>query len=109
MTDPVLTNCIVAGLVGMGFGVGGRIVFDWLKNRNGNASSPDIHHVLGSSECFKWKTGIDTCLATHEIKIEDHEKRLDKGSKDFEGIKKSIAGIDTSMAVFAEKIEKEGL
>ncbi len=35
--------------------------------------------------------------------ISRHEKRLDKGAKDFEEIKKSIASLDKSYAVLAEK------
>lgn len=35
--------------------------------------------------------------------IATHEKRLDKGAKDFEAIKKSIASLDKSYAVLAER------
>ncbi len=38
--------------------------------------------------------------------IEDHTKRLDIGAQDFKDIRKSIAGIDTSLAVLAEKAEQ---
>jgi len=108
MSDPNLMSYAGLVAVGTGIGISGRIVFDWLKNRNGNQSKEtDIHSALSSSECFKWKTGVETSLATQGNTLINHEKRLDKGSQDFEGIKKSIAGIDISMAVFAEKLEKE--
>jgi len=114
MSDPNLINYV--GLVAMGTGVGisGRIIFDWLKNRNGNQTKeqpvieqPDVHSVLGSSECFKWKTGVDSRLATYKSVLNSHEKRLDKGSEDFDGIKKNIAGIDKSLAVFAAEFKKD--
>lgn len=35
--------------------------------------------------------------------ISTHEKRLDKGAKDFDEIKKSIASLDKSYAVLAEQ------
>lgn len=35
--------------------------------------------------------------------IATHEKRLDKGAKDFDEIKKSIASLDKSYAVLAEQ------
>ena len=113
MTDPNWANYIGYAFGGTGVGIVGRIVFDWLKNRNGKPQEQpvppvDIHQALGSSECFKWKTGVDSCLATHESKLGDHEKRLDKGSEDFDGIKKNIAGIDKSLAVFAAEFKKDG-
>lgn len=99
MNDPILANYIAVAVVSGGAVLSGKIIFDWLKNRNGkNPNTP---------ECFRWKTGVDTCLATHESKIGDHEKRLDKGSQDFEGIKTDISGINTSMAVLANEIKKE--
>ena len=116
MTDPNLINYIGIAAMGTGLGVGGRIIFDWLKNRNGNQpkeqpviEQPDIHGVLGSSECFKWKTGVDSSLATHKSVLNSHEKRLDKGSEDFDGIKKNIASIDKSMAVLVSEIKKDGV
>lgn len=120
MSDPNLINYVGLAVAGTGVGIGGRIIFDWLKNRNGNQSKKqpeqeqsvseqlDVHSALGSSECFKWKKGVDTCLATHESVLNAHEKRLDKGSEDFEGIKKNIASIDKSMAVLANEIKKDG-
>jgi len=104
MNDPILANYIATAAVSGGAVLTGKIIFDWLKNRSSNGAKG-----LNSSECFKWKTGVDTNLATYESKIKDHEKRLDKGSSDFEGIKKDISGINVSMAVFAEKLEKEGV
>jgi len=117
MSDPNLINYIGLVVVGTGVGVGGRIVFDWLKNRNGNQpkgqadqpkKQPDVHSVLGSSECFKWKSGVETSLATHGSILESHEKRLDRGSEDFDQIKTDISGINTSMAVLANEIKKDG-
>lgn len=101
MSDPNLANYVAVAAISGGVVLTGRIVFDWLKTRSGNGSKD-----LNTSECFKWRTGVDTCLATHESKIGNHEKRLDKGSEDFDDIKQSIAGIDKSMAVFAEKLKK---
>lgn len=101
MTDPMLANYIAVAVVSGGAVLTGKIVFDWLKNRNGSKN-------LSPTECFKWKTGVDSCLATHQNILESHEKRLDKGGVDFDGIKKDIAGINTSMAVLANEIKKGG-
>jgi len=117
MSDLNLINYVGLVAMGTGVGIGGRIIFDWLKNRNGNQSKgqinqpkeqPDVHGILGSSECFKWKTGVDSCLATHKSVLQFHEKRLDKGSEDFDQMKTDISGINTSMAVFAAKFKKDG-
>jgi hypothetical protein len=47
MVDP---NLIITGIVGAGIGVGGRIIFDWLKNRNGKV---DLSDVVKKSELYK--------------------------------------------------------
>lgn len=45
-----------------------------------------------------------TLLNTKDIG--NHEKRLDEGNKDFKEIKKSIAGLEKSYAVLADRAER---
>lgn len=111
-------------LLGTGIGLGGKIIFEWLKERhNGAVQTParapnnsngkasplalslqkdckQTHRDLDS----QIKT-IDICLVQHKGTIETHEKRLDQGSKDFADIKKSISSLDKSYAVLASKVK----
>ena len=112
MVDPNSVTIIeLAGatVLGGGISIGAKIIFDWLKNRNGAtdlkpSASPESH--VFDTNCIKWKTGVDQTLVEHGGKIKEHEKRLDKGGGDFEKIKNDIAGINVSLGVFAERIKK---
>jgi len=109
---------MIAGgaVIGGGVTIGGRIIFDWLKT-HGDVSAPPaaINNSNGRfsakkcenkhREISQWQGKTDQCLTQHKAMIESHEKRLDKGSKDFEEIKKDIAGLNTSYAVLATKIK----
>ena len=111
MVDPNSVTFIeLAGatVLGGGISIGAKIIFDWLKNRNGAtdlkpSASPESH--VFDTNCINWKTGVDITLTEHGGKIKEHEKRLDKGGGDFEEIKRNISGINTSLAVFAEKLK----
>ena len=109
---------MIAGgaVIGGGVTIGGRIIFEWLKTR-GDVSNPPatINNSNGKYSAIKcdglhqsiveWQGKTDRCLVQHKGMLANHEKRLDKGSKDFEEIKKDIAGLNTSYAVLATKIK----
>lgn len=101
-----------AAVVGGGISIGSKIIFDWLRKRNGNIISGTEYPVMLSDcrtrrkEISEWKEKIDKCLVQHKGMVQEHEKRLNKGGKDFEDIKKDIAGLNTSYAVLAERVQK---
>jgi hypothetical protein len=99
MLDTNLIYIIVAALAGLV----SKIVWDWLKNRNeqGKGTRCDPRH----EKIDDWQRDTDMVLVQHKAKIEEHERRLDKGSDDFELIKSGIAGLNTSFSVLAEKVK----
>ena len=107
MNESEMLKLFMAVIIGGAATLVGKIIFDWLKNR-GAATTPIPNPAANNN----WKGGVDKCLVqhkamiqTHETTIQTHEKRLDKGSEDFKEIRKSIAGLDTSYAVLAERVK----
>lgn len=110
MKDLNIILITIGAMVGGGIGLGGRIIFDWLKNR-GNV--PIVANNKNYNKINKWKEKIDNCLfrqkamiEQHEFKIEYHEKWLEKGSKNFKEIKDDISQININIGILAERIKK---
>lgn len=102
-----------AAVLGGGISIGSKIIFDWLRKRNGNIIS-DTECPVMLSDCRSWrkenngwKKEVDKCLTQHKGMVESHEKRLEEGGHDFDEIKKDISGLNISYAVLAEKIQKK--
>lgn len=107
-------------VIGGGIGLGGKIIFEWLKERHNGAvqtlaPSPEPNTSNGKYSRIDCKgkhkeidgrlKDIDICLVQHKGMIESHKERLDKGSQDFDDIKKSISSLDKSYAVLASKVK----
>jgi len=116
MSEMDLVMLAGGAVIGAGVSLGGRIIFDWLKNRDGVSAPPattdNSNGKFSAKKCegihkdiAGWQNKTDRCLIEYRSMIESHEKRLDKGSRDFEEIKKDIAGLNTSYAVLASKMK----
>jgi len=116
MSEPNFLYTLGAFAAGGGISIVTRIVFDWLqKGKNGSVAikpdeTPPIPLVT-LPDCRDrrkgiddWRHGVDKCLTQHKAAIQQHEKSLDRGLKDFEEIKKGIANLDKSYALLATKI-----
>lgn len=103
-----------AAVIGGGISIGSQLIVAYLKQRNGDKPICQ-NSTVTLSDCREkrmefagWKSEVDKILVQQRGNIAEHAKSLDKGNKDFEAIKKDISGINTSLAVFAEKLKKEG-
>ena len=75
---------IVLLCVGTGAGVGGRILFDWLKGNRVPVSIPP-EQAFDPGRCNAHQAVLE--------KLEAHEKRLDKGENRFTKIQEDVTEI----------------
>lgn len=118
MAELTLLTAAGAAVVGGGISIGSQLIVAYLKNekRNNCDKSPIVtaDPVVIASDCRKkrmefvgWKSEVDKSLVEQKSGLEGHEKLLEKGDKDFNAIKKDIAGLNTSYAVLAERIQQK--
>jgi hypothetical protein len=111
-------------LIGSFFlGLLGKIVFDWLKNSNGEEGTiskrllceQEFSTIKRDIKTMDGKMGrLDACLTQEKIKITaletlfaEHEKRLDQGRKDFREIKADASTINRNIAVLLDRAKSE--
>ena len=106
---------VIMLFVASGVGIGGKIIFDYFRltrtggNKNGNPGG--INKTLDVME--NKIARLDNCLIQEKVKIarmandiEGHEKRLDKGLKNFDAIKSDISTIKQNVAVLLDRSNK---
>jgi len=122
MLEITLLQAAGAAVIGGGISIGTQLIVAYLKQgKNGCKENNKKGPLSGLadpsvtvSDCRRnrtqiadWKLGIDKCLVKQKSVIDEHSRLLDKGSRDFEAIKKDISGINISLAVFAERLKSE--
>lgn len=115
---------IAISLIGsFSLGLIGKIVFDWLKNRNGGEGTvskrllceQEFTTIKRDIVTMDGKVGrLDACLTQEKIKINtlemqsaEHEKRLDQGRKDFREIKADVSNINKNIAVLLDRTKND--
>lgn len=118
MMDLTLLHVAGATVIGGGISIGTQLIVAYLKQgKNGKeeplVTCPDDPMVRMSGcrekrvELSSWRSEVDKCLVRQKGDIEAHEKLLNKGSKDFDEIKSSLNGLNSSYLVLAERIKKD--
>ncbi len=114
--------------VASGVGVGGKIIFDYLKlsrmpnNKNGSMVLSNFKLMCETqhkniNKSFEVMNGKIDRLDTHmvngglkmksmESDVDEHEKRLEKGIAKFEGLRIDIVEIKTNLAVLLDRSQQ---
>lgn len=116
--DPI-AFAILGAMITLAIGLISKIIFSWLQARGTTSHyiSPtllcDQKHKIVDEQMISVESRlqrVDRCLAEEKIKtagiiemVSEHEKRLDRGSKDFRSVKDDIAEIRQNIAVLLER------
>lgn len=112
MTDPILANYVAVGAVSLGTGLAGKIIFDWLKNRNGNGTGKKTDEQIKCSECSAHPDVVAklTSISDQQVKNvalhEQHQADFLDGKKEFRAIKGTLKQIGEHVAVLRDRSDR---